>query len=623
MSRDAVYRHCRTRSVHLHVDRLESRRVLATFTVVNTSPSGAGSLRQAILDSNAAMGADVIAFSSAFSSPQTIVVTSPLPQIGSDLTITGPGSGLLTVRLNSTTTPVFGVFNSTAGNLTLSGMTVTGATISGNGAGLQSTGPGSKNLTFDDMVFTGLTASGLGGAVFLNNNTSLTIRNSVVSSNTAAGGGGICFFQSGSLLVENCTFTGNSSIATASSGGAALYFSATANSFVVRASTFDHNTSARMGGAVYLEGLNGNAIFQNSTFSDNSAVSGGAIAATGGSGSLTLQNSTVAGNSASASAANVGGGGLFRASTVANTLTLSNSIISGNTNASAPDIRTDPFSTLQANFCAIGSASGFSLASGSGNNLAFGAALQLGALAGNGGPTQTRAILAGSPLVNAGSNALTPGVLNTDQRGAGFPRVFGAAVDIGAFELQTAPAPTILQREFLFETAPHRIRLTFSQNVGASLGTDDVVLRDQTHAVILPASTLSLSYDPSTNRATFTVASFPSGVLPDARYRLTIQAAGITNSSGVPLAANELFDFHALAGDANRDQTVNFDDLLIVAQNYGMTGRTFSQGNFNYDSGGAVGFDDLLLLAQRYGTNLQLAKPLLVKKRSIGISVLS
>jgi hypothetical protein len=56
-------------------------------------------------------------------------------------------------------------------------------------------------------------------------------------------------------------------------------------------------------------------------------------------------------------------------------------------------------------------------------------------LADNGGPTQTHALIAGSPAIDAGSN---PANLATDQRGDGYVRVYGAAADIGAFELQSA-----------------------------------------------------------------------------------------------------------------------------------------------------------------------------------------
>ena len=64
-------------------------------------------------------------------------------------------------------------------------------------------------------------------------------------------------------------------------------------------------------------------------------------------------------------------------------------------------------------------------------------------LANNGGPTQTIALIASSPAINAGSNALAVDAnnqpLTTVQRGAGFNR-FSGTVDIGAFEVQnTAP----------------------------------------------------------------------------------------------------------------------------------------------------------------------------------------
>ncbi len=61
-------------------------------------------------------------------------------------------------------------------------------------------------------------------------------------------------------------------------------------------------------------------------------------------------------------------------------------------------------------------------------------------LAFNGGPTQTHKLVAGSPALDAGDNALAVDAdsnpLSTDQRGPGFPRISGGTVDIGAFELQ-------------------------------------------------------------------------------------------------------------------------------------------------------------------------------------------
>jgi hypothetical protein len=59
----------------------EDRLVLSTFTVTNTSDSGTGSFRQAILDANANPGADIIAFSIGGGGAQTITLQSSLPAI--------------------------------------------------------------------------------------------------------------------------------------------------------------------------------------------------------------------------------------------------------------------------------------------------------------------------------------------------------------------------------------------------------------------------------------------------------------------------------------------------------------------------------------------------------------
>ena len=58
----------------------------------------------------------------------------------------------------------------------------------------------------------------------------------------------------------------------------------------------------------------------------------------------------------------------------------------------------------------------------------------------NGGPTQTIALVAGSPAINAGSNALVPNGVTTDQRGPGYPRIALGTVDIGAYEYNEAPS---------------------------------------------------------------------------------------------------------------------------------------------------------------------------------------
>lgn len=55
----------------------------------------------------------------------------------------------------------------------------------------------------------------------------------------------------------------------------------------------------------------------------------------------------------------------------------------------------------------------------------------------------------------------------------------------------------------------------------------------------------------------------------------------------------------ATAGDANLDDFVNFDDLLIISQHYAEAStQTWLTGDFNGDT--SVGFADLLLLAQNY-----------------------
>lgn len=87
--------------------------------------------------------------------------------------------------------------------------------------------------------------------------------------------------------------------------------------------------------------------------------------------------------------------------------------------------------------------------------------------------------------------------------------------------------------------------------------------------------------------------------------------SGNTDFAGMPAAITNGNLIIGYAGDLNLDGTVNFNDLLALAQNYGHTGATYSQGDINQD--GTVNFNDLLTLAQNYGksVNLNAAAPAL------------
>lgn len=53
--------------------------------------------------------------------------------------------------------------------------------------------------------------------------------------------------------------------------------------------------------------------------------------------------------------------------------------------------------------------------------------------------------------------------------------------------------------------------------------------------------------------------------------------------------------------DTDLDGAVNFDDLLKLAQNYGLLGKVWSDGELTYSPNGVINSEDLLLLAQTYG----------------------
>ena len=125
-------------------ESLESRQLLTTFTVTNTHDTGAGTLRQAIISSNAATTAtNNITFNIPCGGVQTITPLSPLPTITQAVVLDGttqPGTGTSPrITLNGSDVGVQGVgltiqaSNSTVRGLAVAGCLNDGVVINGFG----------------------------------------------------------------------------------------------------------------------------------------------------------------------------------------------------------------------------------------------------------------------------------------------------------------------------------------------------------------------------------------------------------------------------------------------------------------------------------------------------------
>jgi hypothetical protein len=179
----------------------------------------------------------------------------------------------------------------------------------------------------------------------------------------------------------------------------------------------------------------------------------------------------------------------------------------------------------------------------------------------------------------------------------------------GVYAQRYAVVPAVTSSAFLFESSPHRLRFHFNHDVRDSLGTDDLIVQNLTKGQTIPSEQFALVYDSLSEVATFIYVGpgdgAIAGVLPDGRYRATLRASGIRTPQGASPAADHVFDFYFLNGDANRDGVVNLRDFNILAHHFGQTDTDFTRGDFTYD--GATGLDDFVLLASRFGVGLPAA----------------
>jgi len=125
------------------------------ITVITTADSGPGSLRQALAD---AQDGDTIQFDAALNG-QTIGLESSELVIDKNITISGPGPGLLTVA-RSQQAADFRIFNIPPSHTAeIDGLTITGGSLVGNGGGISS----GATLTISNCAISGnsITADGV------------------------------------------------------------------------------------------------------------------------------------------------------------------------------------------------------------------------------------------------------------------------------------------------------------------------------------------------------------------------------------------------------------------------------------------------------------------------------
>jgi hypothetical protein len=275
--------------------------------------------------------------------------------------------------------------------VSISDMTITGGDSTGGGTskeidmggGIYNTG----TLTLNHVAVVDNHADG-GGGIFSIPGSYITIENSLIADNTAYEAGGIRFDGGGELI--NSTVTGNTLLPVPD------------ESYVQDpklAVTLADELSGYGGGIDFRGGNNLDII--NSTITDNHAIKGG--------GGLNSAQSYAAASSATS---------------IGITLLL-NTIIADNTSTAGGEQCNVEDNIIQSE--------GHNLASDDSCFLTAPGDLPnhdplLGPLAYNGGPTETEALLAGSPAIGSGA---TQGCPQYDQRGVARPQ---GACDIGAYQ---------------------------------------------------------------------------------------------------------------------------------------------------------------------------------------------
>lgn len=472
---------------------------------------------------------------------------------------------------------------STVSNNRVTGAVPGGTAVNVSGGGIAVGLSGTVTLTDSEVsgnrAETGgaaATAQAIGGGLVTRN---LTATRSLIVDNfagcdtaetaclAAAGGGASVSTYGAQMTMTGCTVAGNLAQASGQVFGGGLYVAANGSTRNIGQSRIDDNLALSVanqasGGGIYNLGgswtladssVSGNGADQgggifadynaltinNATISTNTARNGGGVFQGNRTGyymqtsPLRIRNSTITANTATAATATGGVGGGIVDTQAVGPSQFQSTIVAGNLAPNANAARAD-LVMFRGEIAGAGNlvvnATGVTLPAGT-----ISAAPLLGPLQDNGGSARTHALLAGSPAIDAGNNSLN---LVSDQRGAGFPRVIGAAADIGAFEYRLFATPT-LAAAFTpddiigGETTTLSITLNNANDVAARLTADligvlpaPLVLADPVEAINGCGGTLTAS----AGGDGFTLAA---GAAIPAMGFCTVSVAVTVNASGV------------------------------------------------------------------------------------------
>ena len=269
----------------------------ATYVVSSTADSGAGTLRQAILDANANSGLDTITFSILGAGVHTIAPATPLPAITDPVIVDGttqPGyAGQPLIELNGSSAGANAGLRLTAGNSTVRGLIINRFqtdgidiigvgtnVVAGNYIGTDSAGLVARGNAFEGVLISSSSGNRIGG-------TNAADRN-LLSGNSDAGV--YLLNSSGNFVLGN--FIGTSLAGTAQLGntnnGVAIYNS-TGNIIGGTNSLARNIISGNGGSGVYVFGsgsfnnvLQGNYIGTSKNGNSDVANAGDGITISGG-----------------------------------------------------------------------------------------------------------------------------------------------------------------------------------------------------------------------------------------------------------------------------------------------------------------------------------------------------